>query len=155
MSITALVSAIEGLRAADALPLKLTPQEWQRLAQSLERRELHTGDLLVCRGDRDRVAYLLQEGLLQAFVSGGPPGSHRLARLRAGAIVGEPALFVDSERMASVEALTPAVVWALRREQLDTLAHEQPRIAIALLQAAGAVMAVRMRSNLERGTPLT
>jgi CRP/FNR family transcriptional regulator, cyclic AMP receptor protein len=155
LNITALVSAIEGLRAADALPLKLAPPEWQRLGQALERRELQTGDLLVRRGERDRVAYLLQEGVLQAFVSGGPPGSHRLARLRAGAIVGEPALFVDSERMASVEALTPAVVWALKREQLDALAHDEPRIAIALLQAAGAVMAVRMRANLERGIPLT
>jgi CRP/FNR family transcriptional regulator, cyclic AMP receptor protein len=155
MDITALVSAIEGLRAVDALPLKLTLDEWRRLAPSLERRELRTGDLLVRRGDRDRVAYLLQEGLLQAFVTGGPPGSHRLARLRAGAIVGEPALFVDGERMASVEALTPTVVWALEHTRLESLAADEPRIAIALLQAAGAVMAVRMRANLERGLPHT
>src|SRR5882672_7789405 len=113
MDITTLVRAVENLKAEDAFPLELTLPQWQRLAAGLERRELRTGDLLIRRGDRERVAYLLQEGSLQVFVSGGPPGSHRIARLRAGTIVGEPGLFIDAPRMASVEAMTPCVVWSL------------------------------------------
>jgi CRP/FNR family transcriptional regulator, cyclic AMP receptor protein len=155
MDITALVLAIENLNAEDAFPLRLPTDEWHRLAPCLERREFTTGDLLIRRGDRERVAYLLEQGRLQVFVSGGPPGSHRIAMLRAGAIVGEPGLFVDAPRMASVEAMAPCVAWALPGERLDRLAAEEPKCVLALLHAAGAVMAVRMRANLERGIPMT
>lgn len=155
MDITALVQAVTSNQAEDAFPLLLTPDQWQRLAGCMERRTLATGDLLIRRGDRERVAYLLQEGNLQVFVSGGPPGSHRIARLRAGAIVGEPGLFIDAARMASVEAMTPSVLWALTHDKLDQLAADEPRIVLAVTHAAGCTMAVRMRANLERGIPTT
>ena len=155
MDITALVQAVENLRAEDGFPLRLALPQWQRLAACMERREVRTGDLLIRRGDRERVAYLLQEGNLQVFVSGGPPGSHRIARLRAGAIVGEPGLFIDAPRMASVEAMTPCVLWSLTSDKLDTLAADDPKVVLALVHAAGCVMAVRMRANLERGIPMT
>lgn len=155
MDITALVRVIEGSKAEDAFSARLPLVQWQRIAPFLHRRELATGDLLVRRGDRERVAYLLESGHLQVFVSGGPPGSHRIATLRAGAIVGEPGLFIDEPRMASVEAMTPCVVWSLTGEKIDALAADEPKLVLALLHAAGAVMAVRMRANLERGIPTT
>ncbi len=155
MDITALLRAIEAHPSEDAFQSHLSPAQWQRLAPRLERRELHTGELLIRRGDHDRWAYLVERGHLQVFVSGGPPGSHRIAGLRAGCIVGEPALFTAAPRMASVEAISPGTVWGLSAERLALLASEEPTLALALLQAAGAVMARRMRSNLERGIPLT
>jgi CRP/FNR family cyclic AMP-dependent transcriptional regulator len=136
VDITSLVRAIENLKAEDAFPLRLSAPQWQRLGQAMVRRELATGDLLV-------------------FVIGGPPGSHRIARLRAGSIVGEPGLFIDAARMASVEAMTPCVLWSLTHDKLESLAADEPKIVLALLHAAGCVMAVRMRANLERGIPMT
>lgn len=155
MDITALVRAIEGAKADDAFGASLPLAQWQRIAPFLQRRELATGDLLIRRGDRERVAYLLELGHLQVFVAGGPPGSHRISTLRAGAIVGEPGWFIDAPRMASVEAMTPCVVWSLTGEKLDQLAAAEPKLVLTLLHAAGAVMAVRMRANLERGIPTT
>jgi CRP-like cAMP-binding protein len=155
MDITALVRAIENQKAEDAFPLRLAAPQWQRLGQAMERRELGTGEMLIRRGDRERCAYLLEAGTLQVFVSGGPPGTHRIARLRAGAIVGEPGLFIDAPRMASVEGMTSCVLWALTHDKLDALARDEPKIMLALLHAAGCVMAVRMRANLERGIPMT
>lgn len=155
MDPTALVRAIENLEAEDAFPLRLPDAQWLRLAQAMERRTLATGDLLIRRGDRERVAYLLESGTLQVFVTGGPPGSHRIARLRAGSVVGEPGLFIDAPRMASVEAMTPCALWQLRHDRLEALGADEPKIVLALLHAAGCVMAVRMRANLERGIPMT
>ena len=149
------IRAVANQKAADALVLPWTAAQWQRLATILERRELATGDLLVRRGERTSQAYLVEAGHLQVFVSGGPPGSHRITTLHAGAIVGEPALFIDAPRSASVEAMTPGVVWAFANARLETLANEEPRLVLAMLRAAGAVMAVRMRANLERGIPTT
>jgi CRP-like cAMP-binding protein len=155
MDLAFLIRAIESLKAEDALPLRLPAAQWQRLAPHLERRELNTGDLLIQRGSQERCAYLVEQGHLQVFISGGPAGSHRIATLRAGALIGEPALFAAAPRMASVEAMTPVVVWALAADRLSLLAAEEPRLVLALLQAAGAVMALRMRANLERGIPTT
>jgi CRP-like cAMP-binding protein len=155
LDISPLVRAVANHKAHDALVLPWSSTQWERFGSILDRRELATGDLLVHRGARDTQAYLLESGQLQVFVSGGPPGSHRIATLSAGAIVGEPVLFVDAPRSASVEALTPCVVWALVKDSLDALAHTEPQIALAFLRAAGAVMAVRMRANLERGIPTT
>jgi CRP/FNR family cyclic AMP-dependent transcriptional regulator len=153
LDITPLVRAVENPDAEDAFPTRLPPACWHALAPCLERRELAAGELLIRRGDRERVAYLLEQGQLQVFVSGGPPGSHRIATLRAGAVVGEPGWFIDAPRMASVEAMSPSVVWALPAARLAALATERPDCVLALLQAAGALMALRMRANLERGIP--
>lgn len=155
VDITALVQAVDTLRVEDALNLQLSAPQWQRLGQCLERRELATGDLLIRRGDRERQAWLVESGHLQVFVTSGAPGTHRIGRLRAGAIVGEPALFIDAARMASVEAMSPAVVWSLTADRLERLAQDEPKLALAVVQAAASVMAVRMRMNLERGIPVT
>lgn len=150
-----MVQAVENLKVEDALRLQLSAAQWQRLGGQLERRELATGDLLIRRGDRERLAWLVESGHLQVFVSGGPPGTHRIARLRPGSIVGEPGLFIDAARMASVEAMTPVVAWSLSAERLDRLAQEEPKLVLAFIHAAASVMAVRMRMNLERGIPMT
>jgi CRP-like cAMP-binding protein len=155
MDLTALIRVVESQQAADAFALQLPTAQWCRLAVGMERRVLSSGDLLIRRGERGSHAYLIEEGHLQVFVSGGPPGSHRIARLRAGSIVGEPALFTDAPRLASVEAMTPCIVWALAADRLDALARDEPSLALLVLRAAAVVMSVRMRANLERGIPMT
>jgi CRP-like cAMP-binding protein len=154
MDITALVQALAGLSTADRFAPALCADGWQQLAACLKRRQLDGGELLMRRGDQESLAYLVEQGELQVFVAGGAPRSHRIAVLRAGALIGEPALFGDMPRMATVEAMTACVVWSLAREGLDELALESPRVALAVLRAAGTVMALRMRANLERGIPL-
>jgi CRP/FNR family transcriptional regulator, cyclic AMP receptor protein len=155
MDITPLIRAVEAARGEDAFSALLSAAQWLHLATALERRELHPGELLMRRGETDAAAYFVQAGELQVFVTGGPPGSHRIATLRAGALVGEPALFVDLPRMAHVEAMSACVVWALPAAGLQRLGAEAPELALTVLRGAGAVMAARMRANLERGIPIS
>ena len=96
--------------------------------------------------------YFLAQGTLQVFVTGGAPGSSRIAILRAGSVVGEPGLFGDGPRMANVEAMTACVVWALRGPRLEELAQRSPALALEMLRAAGGVLAVRMRANHAKQT---
>ncbi len=154
MDITALVNAIQALTAEDAFRCALSPAQWQWLAAHMSRREVRAGELLIHQGETRRVIYFLEQGNLQVFVTGGPPGSHRIAVLRPGSLVGEPALFTEVPRMANVEAMTPCVVWSLQGEQLKELAAYDPHATLELLRAAGAVMAVRLRINLMRGLPM-
>jgi signal-transduction protein with cAMP-binding, CBS, and nucleotidyltransferase domain len=152
--ITTLVQAVQTLKTADAFKAGFEHAHWQALSHFLARHELQAGELLIRQGDTDRSAYLLEQGNLQVFVSGGTPGSHRIAILRPGSMVGEPGLFADVPRSANVEAMTPCAVWALSVPSLEALCLHLPELALTLVRAAGAVMAARARANLERGMPM-
>ena len=155
MDFEELLQAILTLNAEDALRARLSPEHWRVIAPYLSRHDLRTGDLLIKQGDVERSMYFLGRGSLQVFVSGGVPGVHRIAILRAGAVVGEPGLFGEVQRMANVEAMTPGVAWALRGPRFDELAARSPALAFELLRAAGLVMATRMRANLARQVPFS
>ena len=153
MDITPLVRAVAALHDDDAFKAQLSAAQWQQLGAIMDRREIAAGVLLVRRGEVEPRAYLVESGQLQVFVTGGPPRSHRLAKLGLGAMLGEPALFGAAPRMAHVEAVTAAVVWSMCACRLHDLAGEAPALVLEVLRAAGAVMAARMRANLERGIP--
>jgi len=154
MDITALVHAVQDAKAADAFGADLETQHWTTLQPYLARLVLRAGALLIRQGDGDRCAYLLEQGNLQVFVSGAPPGRQRIAVLRPGALVGEATLFAAVPRSANVEAMTPCVVWALAAARFEELCARSPPLALPVMRAAGAVMAVRMHDNLVRGLPL-
>jgi len=153
MDASELIRAIQTLNAEDAFRPRLDAQQWRTFAQYLTRHELRSGDLLVKQGDHDRTVYFLEQGSLQVFVTGGTPGASRIAILRSGSILGEPGLFADGPRMANVEAMTPCVVWALRLPRFEELAARVPQVAVEVVRAAGAVMAQRMRTNMQKSIP--
>jgi CRP-like cAMP-binding protein len=155
MEFNDLVHAIQTLNAEDAFRPRLTLDQWRVISPYLTRHDIRAGDLLIKQGDTDRTMYFLGQGSLQVFVTGGPPGSNRIAILRAGSVVGEPGLFSDGPRMANVEAMTPCAVWALRGPRLEELAARSPALALELLRAAGGVMSMRMRNNMVRQIPFT
>jgi len=154
LDIQPLVRAVQSRHGEDAFAAQLSPEEWRLLGGSMQRSELRPGELLLRRGDTEERAHLVEAGQLQVFVTGGPPRSHRIATLRAGALIGEPGLFGATPRMAHVEAATPCIVWTLDAARLHALADEAPGLVLEVLRAAGAVMAWRIRTNLERGIPV-
>ncbi len=155
MELSELVQAIQSLNAEDAFRPRLTLDQWRVIGPYLTRHEVRSGDMLVKQGDTDRTMYLLGQGSLQVFMTGGPPGSSRIAILRPGSVVGEPGLFIDAPRTANVEAMTPCIVWALRGPRLEELAQRSPALALELVRAAGGVMAIRMRANMVKQTPVS
>ena len=155
MEFNDLVQAMQTLNAEDAFRPRLNLDQWRTIAPYLTRHDLRAGDLLIKQGDTDRTMYFLGQGSLQIFVTGGPPGSNRIAILRAGSVAGEPGLVNDVARVASVEAMTPCSLWALRGPRLEELAQRSPALALEILRAAGSVMAIRMRANMQRQVPFT
>lgn len=155
MDFTELVNAIQTLNTEDSFRARLNAEQWRTIGPYLTQHDIRTGDLLIKQGDNDRSMYFLGRGSLQVFTTGGPPGSSRIAILRPGSVVGEPGLFLDGPRMASVEAMTPSIVWALRGPRLEELAQRSPALALELVRAAGGVMAQRMRANMLNKMPIT
>jgi len=155
MEFDGLVQAIQTLNAEDAFRPRLSGEHWRTVAPFFTRHEIRAGDLLFKQGEQDRTMYLLGQGSMQVFVSGGTPGAHRIAILRPGSIVGESGLFSDGPRMANVEAVTPCIVWALRGPRLEELAQRLPALALELVRAAAGVMAVRVRASQPLQPPVT
>lgn len=155
MQIDDLVQAMQTINAADAFNARLNIEQWRSVAPYLSRHELRIGDVLIKQGEADRTMYLLAQGTLQVIATGAAPGSSRIAILRSGSVVGEQGLFSDMARMASVEAMTACVVFALRGARFEELAQRLPNLAFELLRAAGGVMAIRMRENLTRQVPFS
>jgi len=152
MDLNELVQAVQTLNADDAFRARLTLDQWRTVAPYLTQHEIRAGDLLIKQGDSDHSMYFLGQGTVQVFVTGAAAGTGRLAILRPGAVIGEAGLFADGPRMASVEAMTPCVVWALRGPRLEEMAQRSPALALELLRAAGGVLIARMRANLAKQT---
>lgn len=155
MELTELVQAIQSLNAEDAFRARLTMDQWKSVAPYLTRHEIRAGDLLIKQGDSDRAMYFLGQGSLHVFMTGGAPGTNRIAILRVGSVVGEPSLFGEGPRMANAEAMMPSTVWALRGPRFEELTQRSPALALELLKAAGSVMAIRMRANMLKQIPFT
>src|ERR1700744_3134814 len=154
MNVANLVQAIHTLNPYDAFRPRFSPENWRGVGSHLIRREMKGGDVLIYQGDSDRTMYFLGSGTLQDYVRGTATPAGRTGLRRGGAIVGGPALFGETMRMAQVDAIAPSVVGALSRPRLDEMLASQPELAYEILRASGAVMAERMRGTLERGTPV-
>jgi CRP/FNR family cyclic AMP-dependent transcriptional regulator len=153
--ISELIQAVQTLNADDAFRPRIGAELWRTLVPYLTRHETRAGDLLIKQGDSDRTMYLLERGSLQVFVTRGAPGARRVAILRSGSVVGEAGLFSEGPRMANVEAMTACVVWALRGPRLEELVARVPPLAYEIVRAAAAVLAVRLRANMEKSVPVS
>jgi CRP-like cAMP-binding protein len=152
MSIPALVQAIQSLNASDAFRPRFDDPQWAEFGGYLKEHKLRSGDTLIRHRDLDRNMFLVESGSLQVYV---PDGVRRpVAILRSGAVVGEPSLFGSAPRMAQVDAMASTVVWVLTRSRFEEILSRQPMMGIEVMRAIGAIMAERMRANLERGQPL-
>lgn len=149
-----LIQSIQTLQADDTFRARLDPQQWRTLAGYMTRHDMRAGDLLIRQGDNDRAMYLIGAGTFQVYVQGAAPGTSKVALLRAGAICGEPSLFSDGQRMATVEAMTAATIWALRLPRFEELAQRVPAVALEVVRAAASVMASRMRANMTKQIPM-
>lgn len=138
-----LMRAAATLDAGRAFRARLTPAQWATLANHMTRHDLRAGELLATQGHPERALHLLAQGTLQVHPV---PVQPRVELLQPGSAVGEASLFGDGAATASVEALTPCVLWSLPAARFAQIAHQSPPIAVEVLRAAGAVLAWRLRA---------
>lgn len=143
MNVQQLMDAVTALDSRDALPCKLSLEEWKKLAPYLSIRFLQPGDALMREGESVRELFILAEGQLQVTLQGTV-----LATLAPGTLVGEGSFFSGETRSATVTASMPGVAWALTWERFDIMGNKQPRLAIELTKGLAAVLAIRMREAI-------
>ncbi len=88
-------------------------------------RHVLAGARFIAQGDEGDTFYIIQEG--SCVVNVEKDGSkHPITRLRTGDIVGEIALLTGEPRTASVDAETDMILWALTREEFDSVCTNYP-----------------------------
>jgi len=152
--VDALVHAVLTLYSVDAFRPRFSAQDWRVVRDYMVRRTVAAGAVLIVQGDSDRRAFLLESGALVVRTIRADGSGSRIALLRAGALVGEPALFGETVRMAQVDAIARCVVWSLARQRLDVLRRGHPDLAHEILRAAADGTAARVRKHLDAALDL-
>lgn len=151
LDLQGLLQAIAHSPAEDRFANTLTPAQWELLVPYLQPVTLAQTQVLFLRGDQDRTLYLVEDGSLSVHYEDSK-GRVRLGIVMAGAVIGEAGFFAHQPRTASVQAATSCRLWGLTALRYTELANRQPDTALALVMAAGAVMARRLANRRRRIT---
>jgi CRP-like cAMP-binding protein len=152
-------SAIAGFRASCAaagrnetlwLP-DWRDEDWNLLFGFMDIRNVLSGHALIRRGEPDRTLYFVLRGELEIIVqSSDGLTMGRLARVGAGAVLGELAFFDGGPRSATAWAIAPCEVATMSPDQYAAFELASPGLARALLFALGRILATRLRRTTAR-----
>jgi CRP/FNR family transcriptional regulator, cyclic AMP receptor protein len=147
--VSELILALGTSPAYDRLQLPWNAAQWDVFAAYLLPMNLVPGQTLMEQGETDRTIYLVETGTLSVHYEDAK-GRVRLAMVGPGSVVGEGAFFSHLQRSATVQAASPAKLWALTALRYAELCNRQPSIALDLCQNLGAVMARRLVNRPKR-----
>jgi CRP-like cAMP-binding protein len=96
----------------------LEGERLRRLAARLERFDVPAGETIIRQGEAGEECYVLRSGRVEVLARGAQGEELDLATLGPGSLFGEAALLTDGPRNATVRALEPCTLLALRRTDL-------------------------------------
>jgi len=122
--------------------LKAIPYFQDLDAQALEGIRAHAfevrlqkGHVLFTEGDPAEAMYVIRSGKVKIFKLS-PDGREQVLRIaEAGDCFNEVPIFDDGPNPANAQAVEPAALWGIRREEMRRLVEEHPAIAIGFLKA--------------------
>jgi CRP/FNR family transcriptional regulator, cyclic AMP receptor protein len=136
------MSLVERLRGS-YLVEGLSDEEIAMIAGVAEEVRFAPLDEIVREGSVAEHVYVLLEGKARVTTSTGD----QIARLAAGAVLGELALFEHDVRTATVVADTECVVMRAKADRLNALIDENPRAGVVVLRNLGRTLCERLRSS--------
>jgi putative peptide zinc metalloprotease protein len=122
----------------------LDGERLRRLAVRLERLEVSTGETIIRQGEAGEECYVLRSGRVEVLAKGAQGDERILATLDPGSLFGEAALLTDGPRNATVRAIEPCTLLALRRTDLLEVLGEHRQTRERMLEL------VRMRDRPRR-----
>ena len=151
-------SAIADFRAGCAATRDEAPwlpdwrdEDWSFLFGFMDIRKVQSGGALIRRGEPDRTLYFVLRGELEIIVQSSDGFTMgRVARVGAGAVLGELAFFDGGPRSATAWAVTSCEVAAMSPDQYGAFELASPGLAHTLLFALGRVLATRLRRTTAR-----
>lgn len=113
----------------------LTPEKRVELEGQLIRRSLQAGEILFAEGDTEASLFIVHSGVLEVS-RGDKHNSTVIGRIGAGDYLGEIGMLTGSGHAATVKALTPCIVYELRKECIAPLIKADPELLHAFEASA-------------------
>jgi CRP-like cAMP-binding protein len=125
----------------------LDGERLRHLVARLGRLDVPAGDTIIRQGETGEECYLLRSGSVEVLARRAQSREHVLATLGPGSLFGEAALLTDEPRNATVRAITPCELLALRRTDLLEVTGEERQTAERMLE----LVRIRDRPHRVRG----
>jgi small-conductance mechanosensitive channel len=113
----------------------LAPAKRIELEGQLIRRSLDTGEILFAEGDTEASLFIVHSGVLEVS-RGDKHDSAVIGRISTGDYIGEIGMLTGAGHAATVKALTPSIVYELRKEFVAPLIQAQPELLHAFEASA-------------------
>ena len=120
--------------------------EW--LAAVGERKNFHTGSVLIEEGKPIEEVYILLDGQLSVLVKS-HKSDERIATLHKGEIVGELSFLDSRPPSATVVAAADSIVLAISRDKLRAKLERDMAFAAKFYRALGVFLAGRLRNTMQ------
>jgi serine/threonine protein phosphatase PrpC len=118
---------------------RLTERELLRVMQAVQVREFRDGEVVIREGDKGDELFIVLEGKVRVS-----RGEQTLTQLGQGEHVGEMALIRSVPRSASVTAIGPAELIAIRRADFFEILRKEHEVAVKMLWQFLGVLADRL-----------
>ncbi len=113
---------------------KLTKNDFAEIIPLLKQHTATEGENIITQGEVGDSLYLIARGVVRALREENGE-EHALGTLLAGNFFGEHALLHDEPRNATCRAVTPCLLYQLRRSDFEKLRHRWPAIGAAVQEA--------------------
>ncbi len=144
-----LIQAFVHNHGENALSNKVTPAQWEALANYMQPFKLAQCQVLIKQGAHDRTLYFVESGSLSVHFED-ENDRIRLALVGAGSVLGEGSFFSHLPRNATVQAATECKMWGITPNRFAELSQHLPGPTLALTMALGAIMCKRMQDHRKR-----
>ncbi|CAB3771541.1 mechanosensitive ion channel domain-containing protein [Paraburkholderia humisilvae] len=107
----------------------LSRDEMQNLAPLLQRKEYEAGDVLLTKEVVAECLTIVESGILSVTMDDPAVGSIEVSRLGPGDTMGEQGLIAGMPLRVKVTALSPVIVYRLKKDDLTPLLKRNPDVA--------------------------
>jgi CRP-like cAMP-binding protein len=128
--------------------LPLAPADLDAIAGAGEYIDKYPGTHLFKEGSDATAAFVIQKGQVELYRTRST-GRRVVGRLRAGAVIGDIAMFQNRPYISSAQALEPVTAFRLDRAKLLPVLMEHPRIAMRWLVAGLSQLEATQRRVLK------
>ncbi len=119
-------------------------QDMGRLIRHLAKREIATGEYLICQGDEPDMIFFVESGQLTVQLEAPGQEPVRMETTRGGRSVGELGFYLGIKRTASVVATEPSVVYYMSKHDLQRIERTDPEAASLLHRVVVQVLVERV-----------
>lgn len=123
----------------------MRPDVLQRIAEQMTGGAYREGVLVAKEGTPGDCLFVIGQGSVEIVKGADTPEEKRLNTVGAGGFFGEMSLIENRERSASVRTIEPSIIYALRPQDLQEIAREEPHQCRMILVNIARGLSRRLR----------